>query len=597
MYLVLAKRIIMNLGLILSLSIASAEISLKSPSCEGDLRILLGASPSPTPLFRVTPRVTLSAERIAEIKAHPWVRAFIAEWKNQIYVNAEQNGLFIKAVKEKDPRVRLALTVMDAVLKEKNDSIFLEKDIPTATVNFFQFLLLGEIKESVVLREAFLGAEIKALYADAKAMRFLFTSDSKEIEQALALAYKKALSNCKRYLDSSPLGELYAGRSGLAGNVATWNLAAVGRTAREADREAREARKLLPLYKDFIPLQDFANNRAFYASQISSIGQARKDLVKRYAKEHPGLLAFVDGDPSKQTLSLPCVELLRRFPPDAPESEISAIFRARFDYVPSTDEQLKMREYFRLAEKWTAEVYVERRIRINLESAKAGAVMMDTSGAGAGNIYETMVGLARSEGQSVNFALDEAERATARVTERMDQSKQAFRDACEAMENKRGGTYNAKNVHFTGDDGAYFPTTPLNTSDELVLTKEMQQRNKGANPRLSFIPPKFLDNESSVLARQLNEWAVLAESIEKKFRLSLEKSSTYAQVEKLVFGMKVLPETNGTLSFELIVSGPVEKNQVEIIEKTFAETIVKFQEKATKQQYRAAKVRYVLGVP
>ena len=467
------------------------------------------------------------------------VISFKQKWLSEKVHRLDQNKHYIA-----DTKKRLVggfyFQIENAVLKQLNDSIIMDKDLVTALDMFLKQDLLSRVDTSPILKD-----HLVSFYVDFKSLRLQFDSQLGQLKGELNKIYHQSIDLFANQVDELKLKKYYNGKRGLSGDPRYWYLAGVGKSNDQANFASRIGRTLFSAGKA-AQLIDFSNHTKLFIGELVKIDHLRRAVMRTN-----GELYDASG-----VLALDVIEVLRKVKADSLDSYIEYLgkrLKVRFEKEFSRKDLLMLREYYTLSDVFSPTLLIEQRVVIDMSQTVSGNVSIDIAGMGARNMHELMVSLVEAKGYKVDTGLDIIRRSEIRATEQLEHLRKVIRDSIDAVEVVRKGRAEPL-IQETGDDLVFFPTNGhYERRHKIRLLKEMTQKDEASSFRVVFLPHKNLAGHEIPYTERM-DIIVRAEDLEKSLRLKLESLIPYERLKKITIASDL--SVNGkSLQFSLMVNG------------------------------------------
>jgi hypothetical protein len=128
-------------------------------------------------------------------------------------------------------------------------------------------------------------------------------------------------------------------------------------------------------------------------------------------------------------------------------------------------------------------------------------------------------------------------------------------------------------VQFSGDDGIFMPSQVLSQEQKSRLVSRLSATSQPSAYRVTFLAPVFGDTGAVIPAAERSRLIVRAESVEKDLRAALDGQIPLARLQRVGFGVDLLPNADGSGLVRLLVGGEVDPAMIEQI-RARAQTIL-----------------------
>jgi hypothetical protein len=426
--------------------------------------------------------------------------------------NAHFIPMAIKANAGEPTPAKLFFFSENAVLKELNDKVVMDKDLVTALTN-----LRKDLEHFHLALDPELGPHIVARYSDFKVLQIgLDTNDP----ALVAKLHKKLAAINGRYGDY--LADIAEKRgwsekgNGLAQYSQRWFHAGYGASPDEAALAARDSRTA-PLVNGAPQLRSIAQARPGLEQAARNTGRYQAWAAKRFANVD-GML--VDAGQGRKVLSAEAIEAMKKATPLSPGAEgyreaVRKVLKARFGADVSAKEADALKNYLALADRFSAPLLLEKRVVIDMSQPASAVISADFKGQNARNLEQTLMALARSEGEPFPVRIKEVRRGETIATEKLELLKTRYQRALSATVPNLEG-------QFSGDDGMGFLTKAFSDDDKLRFVRNWQKEGGGLGDlRLTFEEFRYYDTGANIPGDARSRLVVEAESVEKKLREKL----------------------------------------------------------------------------
>ncbi len=408
----------------------------------------------------------------------------------------------------------------NAVLKELNERVVLDKDLVTALTNLHKDLVWDLISRDPVLKDMVVGK-----YYDFKSLQFAFSQNTPELRRRLATVLETANSRYAEYVQKLVESNGWQERTrGLTSDLRSWYHGAISQNPYEAAVNARFSRT----QTGPAVLRTDAEAAAWRAQAVRATTLLRPWVQGRFAGV-PGFL-------TEGTLSAELIETILKVEPlsNTNEAYLQAVvesIRDRFQVEITHREANGLRNYLNYANRLSPPLYIPERVVISMDRPAAAVVSMDFRGQNARNIEETLKALARTEkGTEAERRLAVLE-GEARATAALEADRAAFRETMQAI-------YPGVEVHFTGDDGMVFLSELPSPEIEARILREWTNR-AGAKGRPTI--EHFEVGDLRVAVEERSPLVQEAEKIEKTLRKNLIKSVPRALLNRILLQPTLVP--------------------------------------------------------
>ncbi len=502
-------------------------------------------------------------------------------------VPANNEAFYNRVVRTEMEDRTVFLHVENAVLKNLNDKIFLDKELSASTLNLYKKLFFEQLKADDYLWSRIPKGELGGIYSDFKSIRLaVLPRDPKEIdslEQHLnQLVESVSLAFAAEMKSYPKMAGFYEGVRGLVGDPAHWNLAGIGHTAQQASVEARRARKPEPGESRKpgapVPARVFGPRSSLaIAMELDEIESLRLGLVSTMTRS-PGII-------EELSLSLDAVDLLRKAQSSPSindrasyETYLERRFQQRFGVTLTKKEIASLQRYYQLVQELAPPIFIKEQEPIalaELDRATHGVISFDFAGQNNVNTVGTFQAFRRAA-QMTGQSSDSRERALLAMelaSERQQRESDAFDSSKDVLAAAIGESHlqgRGQNVQHrpkgeltsSGDDSTFLPSIPLTLFDHGRLMIGI--RDRWAPPsrfRLTFQPQNFVDSHRAIPNDERFNLISQGESIEKNLREQLEalgaEGLDHLALKDTLFAVRLLPTENGTVEFDVLYAqGP-----------------------------------------
>jgi hypothetical protein len=346
-------------------------------------------------------------------------------------IGKEDNARFIaladRANEGQPTPARLFVDSENSFLKDLNDVVIGDKPIATAVTHLHKTFLWEEIQKNPELRAA-----LVSKYSDFKSVRLAFSRDDEGFQSLLQQVNHRVAQRVETQLAQ------IAAREGwdltrVGGRVGNWHLAGA---------------------------ENGRNVRAGLEQSLGRIDRVQ-GAVQANFQAIDGMM--VEDAAGKWVLSAEAIDTIRKATPKGSESPMDAVRRAifeRFDFEPTKDQLLMLKDYLDRAISFSPGIYQEERIMIDLGEASHGFISADFKGQNARNIEATLRALSRTQGASFETRVRAIRAGEREATRWLEKAQEIFETAVsDSMRVIRG-------AQFSGDDGIAIPAQELNRAQK-----------------------------------------------------------------------------------------------------------------------------------
>ena len=462
--------------------------------------------------------------------------------------------------------------------------------------------------------------DVYGVYNDFKMFRIMLARDDHHVHQMLKEVTEKANARYAREVKKQSWFKkaLRQGKlKGLATDPRRWNLAGYGGTLEQADVISRFGRIITTgrqsmdfswsdskriahnpeLYrikngmKRLEPHEksgydsvffDYTQNQGIILQHFRNHQVTRELLEKRLPPPPKKSLAIMEPYPDgggRMMLTKDAIEVIRsvevdpRFNTqkhgrkaylkalgDALEKtfgENSFVGADRFDYHANL--QL-IKEYYDELNMYVPGLLTEKRVQIDLSSAKGTVLGVDFRGAGVLNLYETQKAIVRAQGR-----IDDAKTGleqTQFLTKLLDDTRVGEEAATRQLQDLnqdyervvREARLPVSGSRFTGDDGFSYGTSKMTERHMVSYMSNVAATENGHLFRSTFLDVNFADTGRALSETQKHRYIVFGEDVEKQLRKQLKGFEFDAvDLKNIFFGVHVVPNQRGGGKINLIV--------------------------------------------
>ncbi len=464
---------------------------------------------------------------------------FKSKWKTASSHILEQNKHFIRDAKMRS-HSSTYFQLENAVLKELNDKILLDKDLVTSLDNYLKADFLKRIQESAVIND-----HLVSYYIDFKSLRLHLDSYSTQMKRELNALYQQSMKKFKEEVDLMNLSSLYSKGRGLSSDPANWYLAGIGRSNDQANFASRIGRTLFTEANQG-HMVDFNNHINIFMSKLDNIEGLRFKLHQQ-AK---GLFS------KDEVLKLEVIDILRKVKASSLDEYVAQFqkrIKDRYHMNLSRDVVIGLRDYFSNADLFSPALLIEQRVIVDMSKTVAGNISVDIAGMGARNMRTLMESLSSYKGKDVQQILDRIRLSEIKATDELGNLRKIIERSLKQVEMIRKGRFD-NTIQVTGDDLVFFPHNgSYQRRHKIQLLESLSQHEESAHFRIVFLPQKDLSGRDILYVKRM-EYITRGEDLEKSLRLSLESKIPFDRLKKMSIAVDLAVDA-GSLKIALMVTG------------------------------------------
>lgn len=451
------------------------------------------------------------------------------------FKSPSNNQLFERIAREKSEG-SLFFHVENAILKQMNDKILLDKELSASLQSLYAKIFFEELEGDSKIRS-------KAIYSDYKSIRIVFEKDSPDLRHRVSEVYRKSALRYQSEVKNLPgIQSLFAENSNrIAKNTAAWNLPGMGSTADEAALVSRSER-FSPIIEVGVPTVNHVSDANLMQDltehvRTSEYSRARAAvMVEAEFGKHQTI--FIEG-----TLSPEAIEILKKADSSSWEnfqSQIQERFKIRFGNAPSAELILALQSYLHHADVFAPTIFEKKDEKdLGLAGAKNGIVTLDIIGQNVRNTGALLRALHKYSHGDLGKLLEGTRNAQDKESGHFARLRDAIHKAI--LSAKLPGK-----VSLSGDEIAFIPSRVLTEPEREQLFHTLHGVTHGGKIRMSYVPPHFQDSTTPVPPEFLAQSAANAEAYEKSLRLDLEKRGYTPKVlSNMTFSIEYQPSIHG----------------------------------------------------
>ena len=463
----------------------------------------------------------------------------IAEYLNVTLTNRNQNRSWIELALSEHSRLHFSFFEFElAKLKYLNDHL-IDKDLVTAITHFYK----QKIKTR--LMEAFPDVAPQWIwYNDFKALRFALP-----LAQTTPLFEQKLNTLFTEVNREFTLELIEKGIVRRDDEPYNWFRLGQGQTADQANIAARFSRNLsenkLTRFSD-------PETQTALLNYLKRFHQLAQDLRTQGFTETP--------------LNRNWLESIRK---NNTPTKLIRVARRKHNVTISEAQAQLLLDYLEAIDRFSASLYVEEREIVTAQEARHGAISLDFLGLGSYNLYETSIGLARS--QDVATAVQEARAAEQRVT---TQFKKAVQEKIKTIKSYLVAKRKHQSLRFlcSGDDCLFILSTPLKDKERRDLIQRLSKTERPSAIRMAIIDDKV------TLPEMRNHLASHGEAIEKILRDLLIDYFHAEVLDQILLAIVMHGTASNMGDVELIIGNAkqkLERHEWVLIHSLFTEAVKK----------------------
>lgn len=431
-------------------------------------------------------------------------------------ITTENNSAFIKMAKLANAGMetiaKLYFDLENAVLKELNDRIVLDKELVTALTNLHKELVWNAISADPLLSKHMVGN-----YSDFKSIRIAFDEDNPALKKRLRELIPDINKKYSDYVGKLAEEKGWDVRTrGLSADRRNWYQAGFGKTPDQAGLASRCARALPGPGGVSVP-RSFTDCLARLESAAKNVGRYLQWAGKRFGAV-PGMM--VDAENGRLVPSAELIEAIKKAKPAAATREsmaeaVNEELRRRFKVELSAKESEALRQALELADQFSPGLLQAERVVIDMGQEAKAALSADFKGQNARNLEETFRALARTEGMSMADRVREVRRGEEAATARLEEMKARYQKVV-------GRMFPGMQAQYTGDDGIAFLPKDLSLDERLRFARYWKEEGGGAGDlRLTHEPFRYADTGAVIPPEKRSAIVSAAEEVEKEMRRKL----------------------------------------------------------------------------
>lgn len=457
----------------------------------------------------------------------------------------------------------LWVDIENAVLKDLNDKVVLDKERVTNYDNFFKHLLWTKLSRDPVLsKDAYLGPQLRVRYQDFKAAGRLLIRNTPENQQSMKAALAEVNEKFADYLGKLPEAAEWEKRAKgvLTRDRRNWHQGGMGHTPDQAGLASRCARTMLGAGGVGV-LRGFEECEAMLEAAAKNVGRYQAWTEKRFAAV-PAMLT--QSEPGRKVLSAEAIEAIKKAKPFG-EGEGAALegvrrdLSARFGTPVSTREAAALRNMVDTADRFSPGLLQAVREEIDMGQQAVGVLSADFKGQNARNLEETLKAISRTRNEPMAARVRAVREGEETATATLEQKKERFGRAVEKV-------FPGLRSQFSGDDGMAFLGRPVTAKEREAFTRAWVA--EGGSPgdlRLTYEEFRYVDTGREIPAQLRSPLVGSAETVEKNLRADLLAVLGRERLNSLqIFvTMKAREQGKNIVDLQLIGAGGLSPAEVE----------------------------------
>lgn len=470
-------------------------------------------------------------------------------YRNFDHIVREQNDAFIDFVlKEERQKSVLFYQMENAVLKDLNDKVFLDKNVSQALNIKYQKLLLEKIKADYFLKKNILHE-----YADYKSIRFVFKSKNNDshFKKQLKIAEDLALKEFQDFLKTSFLSDFVSSRLKRTGTpkIEKWFLSGLSDDPTLSAIKARYFRKH--------PRPDFRDVKGESDYILSFLWEERKkmldlemDLIYFYRQNFEQLAhsPFVkDEINGNDMISFEILRIFRKLKNTDKDFETAQI--QMFDYLGIIIDHSTFEKHLRfisMLNEFSPPVYQPFTRAVSFQATNKGIISIDIANLGLEGLFSLYKNMRRP--QIIGDMMQSLADGYWPVHHKL---LNVYRPVAEGL--IRSGNLKFAHKIESGDDLLYFFKKAI---DDEAMEKIIRTAAASEYPnkfRIVQIPSRYKDTGKKIKEIRMSRFITRAETLEKDIRNLLRDQYSLEFARSTSIGVRVSPHSTQKSSFEVFI--------------------------------------------